>query len=57
MTQADPVDGGADDSRSGDDVLDAVRVAEQGTAVPEPHGLPGAPGSAPVEQERADPEG
>jgi hypothetical protein len=46
----------ADHARSGDDVLDAVRVAEQGTGIDEVHGLPGAPGSAPVEQVRDDPE-
>ena len=56
MTQTHPEDDPADHSLSGDDVLDAVRVAEQGTAVQDVHGLPGAPGSAPVEQVRDDPE-
>jgi hypothetical protein len=56
MTQTHPGDDPADHARSGDDVLDAVRVAEQGTAVQQAHDLPGAPGSAPVEQVRDDPE-
>jgi hypothetical protein len=46
----------ADHSRSGPDVADAVRVAEQGTGIQEVHGLPGAPGTAPVEQVAGDPE-
>ena len=56
MTQTHPEDDPADHDRSGDDVLDAVRVAEQGTRIDEVHGLPGAPGSAPVERVRDDPE-
>jgi len=56
VTQSHPTPDPADESLSGDDVRDAVRVAEQGTAVQEVHGLPGAPGSAPVEQVRDDPE-
>jgi hypothetical protein len=55
-TQNHPDDDPADHARSGRDVADAVRVAERGTAVQEVHGLPGAPGSAPVEQVRDDPE-
>jgi hypothetical protein len=54
-TQTHPDDDPADSALSGRDVADAVRVAEQGTAVPEVHGLPGAPGSAPVEQAAGDP--
>jgi hypothetical protein len=56
VTQTHPDDDPADHARSGDDVVDAVRVAEQGTAVQDVHGLRGAPGSAPVEQVRDDPE-
>ena len=56
MTQTHPDDDPADHARSGDDVADAVRVAEQGTAVSDVHGLPGAPGTAPVEQVAGDPE-
>jgi hypothetical protein len=56
VTQTHPDDDPADHARSGDDVVDAVRVAEQGTAVQDVHGLPGAPGSAPVEQVRDDAE-
>ena len=56
MTQTHPDDDPADHARSGDDVVDAVRVAEQGTAVQDVHGLPGAPGTAPVEQVAGDPE-
>jgi hypothetical protein len=55
-TQNHPDDDPADHARSGRDVADAVRVAEQGTGIDEVHGLPGAPGSAPVEQVRDDPE-
>jgi hypothetical protein len=56
VTQTHPDDDPADHARSGDDVVDAVRVAEQGTAVQDVHGLPGAPGTAPVEQVADDPE-
>lgn len=56
MTQTHPDDDPADHARSGDDVVDAVRVAEEGTAVSDVHGLPGAPGTAPVEQVAGDPE-
>jgi hypothetical protein len=55
-TQHHPDDDPADHARSGRDVADAVRVAEQGTGIDEVHGLPGAPGTAPVEQIRDDPE-
>jgi hypothetical protein len=55
-TQHHPGDDPADHARSGSDVADAVRVAEQGTAIDEVHGVPGAPGTAPVEQVRDDPE-
>ena len=55
-TQNHPDDDPADHARSGRDVVDAVRVAEQGTGIDEVHGLPGAPGSAPVEQVHGDPE-
>jgi hypothetical protein len=55
-TQNHPDDDPADHARSGADVVDAVRVAEQGTGIDDVHGLPGAPGSAPVEQVRDDPE-
>jgi hypothetical protein len=54
--QTHPDDDPADHTRSGSDVVDAVRVAEQGTGIQDLHGLPGAPGSAPVEQVRDDPE-
>jgi hypothetical protein len=56
MTQTHPDDDPAQPARSGDDVLDAVRVAEQGSAVQGERDLPGQPGSAPVEQVRDDPE-
>ena len=56
MTQTHPDDDPADHSLSGPDVAAAVRVAEEGTAVQEVHGLPGAPGTAPVEQVAGDPE-
>jgi hypothetical protein len=55
-TQNHPDDDPADHARSGADVVDAVRVAEQGTGIDDVHGLPGAPGSAPVEHVRDDPE-
>ncbi|SEO83722.1 hypothetical protein [Trujillonella endophytica] len=47
-----------DPSRSGDDVAEAIRVAEQGTSVPEVHdgGTGDTTGEAPVEQVRDDPE-
>ena len=47
-TQNHPDDDPADHARSGADVADAVRVAEQGTGIDEVHCLPGSPGSAPV---------
>lgn len=47
-----------DHSRSGADVAAAIRVAEEGTAVPEVHdrGTENTTGEAPVEQVRDDPE-
>jgi len=51
-----PEDDPADHARSGDDVIAAVHVAEEGTGIQELHDLPGAPGTAPVEQVRDDPE-
>ncbi|MQA32623.1 hypothetical protein [Modestobacter roseus] len=56
MTQPHPDSDPADPTRSGEDVVDAVRTAEAGSAIEDAHGLPGAPGSAPVEQVRDDPE-
>jgi hypothetical protein len=53
--QQHPDDDQADHTRSGADVAEAVRVAEQGTGIEEAHGLPGRSGSAPVEQAAGDP--
>jgi hypothetical protein len=53
--QSPPADGPADHSRSGADVAEAVRVAEQGTGVEEVHTPPAQPGSAPVEHAAGDP--
>lgn len=53
--QTHPDDDPATHERSGADVAEAVRVAEQGTAVSQVHGLPDEPGSAPVEQAAGDP--
>jgi hypothetical protein len=53
--QSHPADDPADHARSGADVAEAVRVAEQGTGVGEVHTPPGRPGSAPVEQAAGDP--
>jgi hypothetical protein len=53
--QSHPGDDPADHARSGADVAEAVRVAEQGTAVDGVHTPPGEPGSAPVEQAAGDP--
>lgn len=46
-----------DEARSGDDIADAIRVAEKGTSVAEPHdrGTQNTTGHAPVEQRRGDP--
>jgi hypothetical protein len=54
-----PTDGtSADHSRSGDDVVEAVQVAERGSSVQEVHDRPqdSTPGKAPVEQSAGDPE-
>ena len=48
--QSHPADDPAQHDRSGADVAEAVRVAEQGTGIVEVHTLPDEPGSAPVEQ-------
>ena len=53
--QSHPENDPADHARSGADVADAVRVAEQGTAVEEVHTPPDEPGSARVEQAAGDP--
>ena len=55
-SQTHPPDDPADHARSGADIAEAVEVAERGTAVQDVHTLPGAPGSAPVEQAAGDPE-
>jgi hypothetical protein len=55
-TQNHPTDDPADHGRSGADVAEAVRVAEEGTGIDDVHTLPGAPGSAPVERVAGDPE-
>ena len=49
---------GPDHSRSGDDVAEAIRVAERGSSVQEPHdrGTENTTGEAPVEQRYGDPE-
>lgn len=53
-----PTDPFADHSRSGDDVAEAIEVAERGSSVQEIHDRPedAKPGAAPVEQTDADPE-
>ncbi len=53
--QSQPADDPAEHGRSGADVAEAVRVAEQGTGIGETHTLPDEPGSAPVEQAAGDP--
>jgi len=53
--QSHPADDPADSSRSGADVAEAVRVAEQGTGIGQVHTPPAEPGSAPVEQAAGDP--
>jgi hypothetical protein len=59
-TPQDPAADGPspDHSRSGDDVADAVRTAEQGSSVQEPHdrGAEAKSGQAPVERSAGDPE-
>jgi hypothetical protein len=59
QTEGSPTEGTApDSSRSGADVADAIRVAEQGSAVQEVHDRPGdtSPREAPVERGAGDPE-
>jgi len=53
-----PEGSSADHSRSGQDVADAIGVAERGSAVQEVHdrGTENKPGQAPVEQTAGDPE-
>ena len=54
-----PTDGtSADHSRSGEDVAEAIEVAEEGSSVQEVHdrGSENKPGEAPVEQAAGDPE-
>jgi hypothetical protein len=48
----------ADDSRSGDDIAEAIEVAEQGSQVERVHdrGTENTTGAAPVEQTYGDPE-
>lgn len=48
----------ADHSRSGDDIAEAIEVAEHGSRVEEPHthGTENTTGEAPVEQTYGDPE-
>jgi hypothetical protein len=48
----------ADHSRSGEDIVEAVEVAERGSSVQEVHDRPleSKPGEAPVEQAGGDPE-
>jgi hypothetical protein len=48
----------ADHSRSGDDIAEAIEVAERGSRVEEPHvhGTENTSGEAPVEQRFGDPE-
>jgi hypothetical protein len=55
-SRSHPSDDPADHERSGADIAEAVEVAERGTAVEDVHTLPGAPGSAPVEQAAGDAE-
>jgi hypothetical protein len=56
----EPSTGGtsADHSRSGEDVAEAIEVAERGSSVQEVHDRPqdSKPGEAPVEQAAGDPE-
>jgi hypothetical protein len=51
-------DGAPVDARSGEDVAEAIDVAERGSSVQEPHdrGTEDKSGAAPVEQVRDDPE-
>jgi len=53
-----PTDPPADPTRSGDDVTEAIEVAERGSSVQEVHDRPedSKPGAAPVEQTAGDPE-
>ncbi|MCW2703902.1 MAG: hypothetical protein JWQ37_1897, partial [Blastococcus sp.] len=48
----------ADHSRSGEDIAEAIEVAERGSSVQEVHGRPqdSKPGEAPVERTAGDPE-
>jgi hypothetical protein len=58
-TEEPPTEGThADHSRSGDDVAEAIEVAEQGSSVQEVHdrGTENKPGEAPVERTAGDPE-
>jgi hypothetical protein len=50
--------GGADHTRSGDDVAEAIEVAERGSSVQDVHDAPqrSTSGEAPVEQAAGDPE-
>ena len=60
MTSQQPAPDGtsADHSRSGDDVAEAIEVAERGSAVEEVHdcGTEAKSGEAPVERSAGDPE-
>ncbi|SFE57412.1 hypothetical protein [Blastococcus tunisiensis] len=59
MTEEPRTEGTSPDhARSGDDVADAIGVAERGSAVREVHdrGAEAKPGEAPVEQRHGDPE-
>ena len=53
-----PTEPPADSTRSGDDVAEAIEVAERGSSVQEVHDRPedSKPGAAPVEQTAGDPE-
>jgi hypothetical protein len=58
-TEEPPTEGThADHSRSGDDVAEAIEVAEKGSSVQEVHdrGTENKPGEAPVERTAGDPE-
>jgi hypothetical protein len=58
-SQQPPTDGtSADHTRSGDDVAEAIEVAERGSAVEEVHdrGTEATSGEAPVERSAGDPE-
>jgi hypothetical protein len=58
-TEEPPTEGtSADHSRSGDDIAEAIEVAERGSSVEEAHdrGTENKPGAAPVEQRAGDPE-